>query len=56
MSLMHPIRYACSSNWRIVSTSGTVVYDITVAIINSVVVSEIDEDVAPKRKNGLFEL
>ena len=56
MSLMHPTRSARSSNMRIVGTSGTVVYDITVAIINSVDVSEINKDVAPKWKNGLFEL
>lgn len=53
---MHPTRSARSSNMRIVGTSGTVVYDITVAIINSVDVSEINKDVAPKWKNGLFEL
>jgi len=45
---MHPTRYARSSNLRIAGTGDTVVYDITVAIINSVVVSEIAEDAAPK--------
>lgn len=48
MSLVHPTRYVRSSDLRIVSTSGTVVCDNTVTIINSVDVSEIDEDVAPK--------
>ena len=48
MSLMHPTRYARSSDLKIVSTSGTVLYDSTVAIINPVDVSEIDEDAAPK--------